>query len=277
VTLKPNIPIKVVVGPRKCGTTTLHSLLSQVPGIAVPSPLKEAHLFDLGSVAKDELPGFCGKTWSEATRGFVDVATHYFSQEELWPNIKETDGVIEVVVIVRDPVERAVSHCMHQMRIKNLWHLTFSDIVDLYPEVITDSSYSVVIPNLKAFFGEGSLRLIEFKRLTSDPMAVVSSLCGDFELVESLSSISLEKNQMNLGFRPRFPWAYSALRGVAQTSRSVLGVTPVELIKDVLMTGWPASGHSVTKNKILNEMSEDSRAQALVQEREYIAQLIENG
>ena len=94
--------------------------------------------------------------------------------------------------------------------------------------------------------------------------------------MESVSSISLEENQMNRGFRPRFPWAYSTLRGVAQTSRSVLGDRSVERIKGALMTVWPASEHSVIKSKILNEMSEDSRAQALVQEREYIAQLIED-
>ena len=271
---KQNVPIKVVLGPRKCGTTTLHGLLSQVRGLAVPSPLKEAHLFDHGTIANEELRGFCGDTWGDDTQGFIDVATHYFSQGDLWANIKGTEGFIEATVIVRDPVARAVSHCMHQMRTKNLWHLTFRDLVDRYPEIVTDSQYSVVLPQLKVCFGENSLRLIKFEQLAANPLAVVSDLCGDFDLVEPVGFGSLHETQMNRGLMPKFPRAYSALRKGAQVARTVLGDAAVERIKGSVMPIWPASEHSVIKSKILNEMKDHPKAQALVLERDYTDDLM---
>lgn len=270
-----NVPIKVVLGPRKCGTTTLHTLLSQVPRLAVPSPLKEAHLFDRSPMLQGDLKGFCGETWTDETQGFVDVATHYFSRETLWANIEESEGFIEAVVIVRDPVARAVSHCMHQMRVNNLWHLEFAEIVERHPEIITDSLYSVAVPCLRTFFGETRLRLLSFEHLAADPHAVVSNLCSDFRLGDYEPSFVLEDKKMNRGLRPRFPWAYRLLREGARKSRSFLGDMAVERIKNCVMPFWPTSEHSGVKARIVNEMREDPKAKTLVLEREYIAGLIE--
>lgn len=275
MTVKKNIPIGVVLGPRKCGTTTLHSLLSQVSEFAVPSPLKEAHIFDRRAIALGELRGHCGKTWTDETQAFIDVATHYFSQEELWPNIAGSEGFAGVAVIVRDPIERAVSHCMHQMRINNLWTSPFADIVELFPEVITDSLYSAAITRLQTFFGVSNVRLIRFEKLATDPLAVVSDLCGDLELVEFRPSINLQAKQMNQGVRPRFSWAYTALREGARVVRSVVGDASVERIKNTVMPYWPASDHSVIKSRILNELREDAIGQELILERGYVADLVE--
>ena len=112
-------PDFLIIGAQKCGTTSLFYYLSQHPDLNLPHT-KEIHFFDLhyekgidwyknNFLSADP---FCNKLSGEASPYYLfhplvpeRVAMHL-------PNIK-------LIVMLRNPVDRAYSHFMHQRRLNN--------------------------------------------------------------------------------------------------------------------------------------------------------------
>ncbi len=109
-------PDFVILGAQKCGTTSLHALLSTHPQV-VTAPEKEVHFFDRhwerGEAwyrsqfpGRDEHPGTIA---GEAT-------PHYLFHEPTPERMARVAPDARFVVLLRDPVERAYSH--HQMQVR---------------------------------------------------------------------------------------------------------------------------------------------------------------
>ncbi|WP_374658814.1 sulfotransferase domain-containing protein [Phenylobacterium sp.] len=101
----------IVVGAQKAGTTALHDFLSEDPAYAV-SGIKEVHFFDDETMnwdAPDYAPYHAHFDWRPgAIRGEATPIYLY------WPRSLERisvyNPVIKLIVMLRDPVERAWSH-----------------------------------------------------------------------------------------------------------------------------------------------------------------------
>ncbi|MBS7457828.1 sulfotransferase family protein [Coralloluteibacterium stylophorae] len=105
----------VIGGVQKGGTTALATYLSAHPGVALPAT-KEAHVFDmpdfdesLSQAAVDRLyaPHFAG-----APRGALcgDATPIYVFHRRFLDRIARYNPAMRWIVILRHPVERAVSH-----------------------------------------------------------------------------------------------------------------------------------------------------------------------
>lgn len=103
------VPNTFIVGAPKCGTTALHSYLSQHPDVFMCKP-KEPRFFGRESEWAREL----SFTWAEymalfhsaqdfAVRG--DASPTYFSSETAARDIKEASPESKIIVMLRDPVE----------------------------------------------------------------------------------------------------------------------------------------------------------------------------
>ena len=110
-----NLPYFVCVGTQKGGTTYLHGLLDKHPQVYLSRP-KELHYFSLN---------YCnGIDWYSA---FFDGAnssqicgefTPYYLFHPLAPSrINKVLPSAKILVLLRDPVERAVSHYFHSKRL----------------------------------------------------------------------------------------------------------------------------------------------------------------
>ncbi|MEM7509246.1 MAG: sulfotransferase domain-containing protein [Pseudomonadota bacterium] len=111
------LPDFLIIGAMKCGTTTLAAQLAAQPGIFMTSP-KEPNFFS------DDRVYAAGLAWYETL--FEDAApgdlkgeasTHYTKL----PTYPDTVGRMrallpapKLIYVVRDPVERAVSHFIHE-------------------------------------------------------------------------------------------------------------------------------------------------------------------
>jgi len=108
-----------VVGVVRGGTTSLADCLAQHPEIFM-SPVKEPHFFTaseppLTPVIKDEreyLDLFAGA--SEHLRG--EASASYFADPTAAPAIKRVSPDAKILVILRDPIERAASHYWHAVQ-----------------------------------------------------------------------------------------------------------------------------------------------------------------
>ena len=105
----------MIVGAQKCGTTALAHFLAQHPDIAMASP-KEAHLFDAPDYSRDWTPAaidarygpFFAHAGGAALRG--EATPIYLFLPGIARELRRYNPDLKLIVLVRDPVERAISH-----------------------------------------------------------------------------------------------------------------------------------------------------------------------
>lgn len=107
------------VGAQKCASTWLHDVLAGHPQLALPSPAKEIDFF---SYHYD-----FGFQWYE--RGFDrvehtvlagEVSPSYFHGHGVAERVAQYNPKMRIILIVRDPISRAISNHKHEVRIGHL-------------------------------------------------------------------------------------------------------------------------------------------------------------
>jgi hypothetical protein len=103
----------LVIGAQRCGTTYLHTALDAHPEIAMARPSHpEPKVFcDAAKVARGL--EWYHRTWfahAREERLLGDKSTSYLEDPKAAARAREMLGDVHVVAVLRDPVERAVSH-----------------------------------------------------------------------------------------------------------------------------------------------------------------------
>jgi|GEM_PF-985760 len=127
--VRPNV---FIVGAMKCGTTILSDYLAEHPAIAIARG-KEVHYFTL-NIDKGEEWYLDHFRCDERTRIAVDASPTYFDtcNTVLVPKlIKSFNPDAKVIILIRDPVERAVSHFNHMVKIDKAPELASTTLSDL--------------------------------------------------------------------------------------------------------------------------------------------------
>ena len=105
----------MIVGAQKCGTSALAHFLSQHPDVDMASP-KEAHLFDRSYYSTEWTPEQIDERYRRFFRhctgaSLRGVATPvYMFLPEIARELKRYNSELKLIVLLRDPVERAISH-----------------------------------------------------------------------------------------------------------------------------------------------------------------------
>jgi hypothetical protein len=125
------LPNFIVVGAPKCGTTSLYHYLKQHPQIFLPAR-KELHYFSFhymeqllaGPGDRNILTTSC-RTFEEYAAYFApardeialgDISPSYFYFTDVCKEIHERLGNPRIIVMLRDPVQKAFSQYMHLIR-----------------------------------------------------------------------------------------------------------------------------------------------------------------
>jgi hypothetical protein len=125
---KKQIPDFVIVGTMKGGTTALYDFITRHPDV-VRASTKEIHYFTLHYHKGHEwyLAHFnqnSDKLTGEASPTYFDM-----SNSTLIPTlIKQFNPNVKILLITRDPVERAISHFIHLSRVNKIQELLSMDV-----------------------------------------------------------------------------------------------------------------------------------------------------
>jgi hypothetical protein len=118
------LPQFIIIGAMKSGTTSLFHYLSQHPQL-VPSNPKETHYFDGGSVnGVDEyqygiswyLRHFPRKSQISDSQQTFEASPSYLFHPLAAGRIHETIPDAKLIVLLRNPTARAISHYLHKKR-----------------------------------------------------------------------------------------------------------------------------------------------------------------
>jgi hypothetical protein len=195
--MKPNL---FIVGSMKCGTTALYNFLTRHPKISGSTP-KEPHYFTLNQNRGEAWYRSLFKRDPEA-EFLLEASPTYFDtawKEDVPRRIQRFNPEAKIIIMIRDPLMRAISHFYH-LRTRNciaeLQNISFTQFIrGEWPSgsniaalekhlscVKKFSLYEKKIENYVNVFGASNVYLIENEIMLADGGKVVNDLLRRLDL-----------------------------------------------------------------------------------------------
>ncbi len=210
-----------IVGAPRSGTTSLYEYLRRVPGVYM-SPVKEPNYFAPGFYRRyREKPILdFGKYFGNQEKylelfepvkdevAVGEASASYLSDPEVPGRIKEAVPEARIIMILRDPVERAYSHYLQN--VNNGWQrLPFEEAarLDLYLE---PSLYAKQVQKYLDAFGSDHVRVLIFEEFIQEPGKTVSELLKFLGVNAGASTLVGEAH--NFFTTPRWPFTGRIIR-----------------------------------------------------------------
>lgn len=158
--------VGLVIGSRKCGTTWLYHNFLDDPDISVSRKVKESGFFaradDLDFDYYEGLfPGGQGRR--------VEVDSSLVYSDVSAGKIHAYNPQMRLALILRDPVEYAVSRYLHMRRKGQLSPAQISDSVTQDAVLQGELDYPSMLARFDAFQRLGSLLVVPYDQLATDP------------------------------------------------------------------------------------------------------------
>lgn len=186
------------LGGNKCGTTWLYEIVRQHPQLNV-SINKEPHYFSRNYDRGNE---WYRQNWRTDERPRGEFSTSYLYSDKAIRRMAEDCPDVCVIVMLRHPVDRAVSHLRHVMRSG-----TYDDVhhaLDEHPEVVKNSQYADRIAMLEEAFGADHVFLGFFPDLKNAPTDLVARVFSFLDVDKTFTPEGLN-DVVGKGYEPRFP------------------------------------------------------------------------
>lgn len=190
------IPNFFIVGAPKAGTTSLYEYLSMHPEVYMPASIKEPDYFSHEEILQQKLyyktehitneqkyeALFAGVTNQKAVG---EASVSYLFYPGTASNIYRFNPAAKILIILREPVERAFSHYLMDSRL-GLLDASFEEIVFqrlkhqfaamYYQQIVSLGEYAAQIERYLAVFGPDQVKILFYDHLKSDPEAVMRSI-----------------------------------------------------------------------------------------------------
>jgi hypothetical protein len=226
------LPTFIIAGAMRSGTSSLNSYLRDHPEVAVSRP-KEVHYFDVNFDLGQEwyLGHFEG---SEHATAVGEATPDYLYDLEAPGRIAAVVPGVRILLLLRDPAERAYSHYWHNVAVGKE-SLGFEEALAAEPERIAGgdearAAYSYVdrgrygpqVERLLSVIPAGQVLAQTFDDLTSDPVAVFRRTCA-FIGVDPASEPASLGEQVNAFTRYRSPAVRNAAKVLPKRLRDAVG------------------------------------------------------
>ncbi|MBQ4849230.1 sulfotransferase [Pseudoalteromonas sp. MMG012] len=220
-------PDFVIAGAMKCGTTTLHQMLAQHPGIFMAND--ELFYFDMDDIAQH--PDFLFKeherllthdqardpkhyqSWyesrfKEASEGQLrgEDSTTYMCSELAVARLAKLKPEMKLVIMLRQPSKRVYSHYWHMVRAGRAIY-SFEDTLRFQPSLLLQrSDYCNQLKIIYRYFAHEQVKVILFEDLVKNADSVIRDVCvflgvSEDKLPSDVSTIHANKGQVPMFFR----------------------------------------------------------------------------
>jgi hypothetical protein len=242
----------LVIGAARSGTTSLHHHLSAHPGISLPAN-KEAPFFCATAEDDQGWNGFSARLFGRGSRQdgrlLGKVTPQYMAGSLYWarrdpPALDPTRLIgtddpetaativprriadhrpdIKLIAILRDPVERAISHYRHA--VMQGWEAADPDLAfarALAPETlrrarllpsecisayVTFGEYARILGGYRSVFGAEQLRVLSFADVVHDPATAIEQIVEFVGLPPSPLPPRADRRFNASASSPRLPW-----------------------------------------------------------------------
>jgi hypothetical protein len=158
--------VGMVVGSRKCGTTWLYENFQKDPDISVSRKVKESGFF----ARADDLDfEYYDKLFPESPGKRVEVDSSLVYSDVSSSKIFAYNPQMKIALILRDPIEYAVSRYLHLLRKGQVSPEELSNIV-MHDDVLKrELDYRSMLTRFEMFQKLGSLLIVPYSLLATDP------------------------------------------------------------------------------------------------------------
>lgn len=192
----------IIIGAQKSGTTTLWKLLDEHPEIFVP-PGKELAFFNKDPFNNEGYQAFMRDHFGCVKNDQIigKVTPHYLNDPMAAKRIEEKIPNCKLIVILRDPAERTLSHFRMSIR-RELEKRSFEEMIlqELRPEsleitrvmrakessegraYIAWSEYGRLLQSYKSYHDKGQLLILLTSELKSSPEITMGKLLSFLDL-----------------------------------------------------------------------------------------------
>lgn len=162
-------------GPQRTGSSWLDAMLRQHPQVALPRHTKETFFWDKRF----------GKGTAWYARRFPprapgvrcgEIAPTLFPSEAARQRIARENPGCRIILLLRDPVERALSHYRHELAL-GLQRPPLPEAVRRDPRIVEASRYSVHIPEWQRIFGPERVRCLDQASLRLEGRRSLARIC----------------------------------------------------------------------------------------------------
>lgn len=159
--------VGLVIGSRKCGTTWLYQNFLNDPDLAVSRAVKESGFF----ARPDDLDfGYYEGLFAQSPGRRVEVDSSLVYSKTAADKIFAYNPGMKIALILRDPVEYAVSRFLHMQRKRQLPAAPIADTVTNDAVLRGELDYPVMVSRFEAFRRLGNMLIIPYGLLTTDPV-----------------------------------------------------------------------------------------------------------
>ncbi len=145
------LPAFLIIGVQRGGTTSLYDYLIQHPRIA-SAKKKEVHYFDLKYAQGLDWYRSQFPWWLNIRRNVItgEASPYYIFHPAVPDRVRETLPDVKLIVLLRNPVERALSH-YHLVRRREREPLSFEDAIRDESSRLAGEAESLHDPNYSSF------------------------------------------------------------------------------------------------------------------------------
>ncbi|MGH8905762.1 MAG: sulfotransferase domain-containing protein [Egibacteraceae bacterium] len=212
------LPTFLGIGVPKAGTTWICDILRTHPEVILASR-KEVHYFDHHfdkGIAWYErrFPGPSGA----AGRAIGEFTTHYLYDPAVPARIRSVPSVQRLILIVRNPVERAVSHYRFRQQVDD-YRGSFKEFLTHYPYALDWGRYATHLRPWLKEWGLERLLVLVYEDAVRDPVATKRQLAEWLRIDPAAFPAQAGRTASNASFRPRHHRAYAAATAQARLLR----------------------------------------------------------
>ena len=207
------------IGAQKAGTSWIYACLQEHPQICCP--VKEIHFFsrkknwDLGF-------GWYEKHFSSCPESSVkgEFSTSYLFSQAAAGRIAEKNPDVKLIVCLRNPVERAFSNYLHDLRNGRIPAETkFNIAVKGHPEYLEQGFYASQLKRYFNYFNKDQLKILLFDNIKKDPKRFIESIYRFLDVDPGFVPEHLYK-KVNVGVVPIIPGIDKSMNRIANLMRN---------------------------------------------------------
>lgn len=221
-------PRFVAVGPQRTGSSWLDQVLRRNPDVEVPRDVKETFAFQTYDRWDEER--YCG-LFEDLGRLRGEVSPTYFTDVDAMRRIRDVSPDCTILIGVRHPVDRAISHYRHLLRVGDLT----GDMAEAWssnPAILDASRYERFVPEWQRSFGAEGIHFVSYDRIVTDPDLAAADLADSLGV--GLAAVGELPSRAELGSTDqmaRSPFVARLATRTARVLRSRGIHSPVNLVK----------------------------------------------
>ncbi len=221
----------MIIGAMKCGTTTLADALKAHPAVSF-CRVKEPEFFSKHSDWRSGLADYHalfdqreGALYAEASTGHT-FYPHF--NRGLWNDLFEYNPALKFIYLVRDPVDRIVSHYMHIYE-RGFTNASLEEAVRTIPMMLNNTRYHAQVLPFIERFGRDRVLILDFHDLVNDRRSTLTTVAhftgldaGGFPVGSAHSNPSVGGQKLHHRFDGPANWARTLRRFTPKAYRERL-------------------------------------------------------